>query len=73
MVADDHADPWAASDDDKRFYPRGAAQKVVDEYASETGISMVPQREMGYHGSLKKYVILNEVPGDEVATILQGN
>jgi sulfate adenylyltransferase len=69
MVADDHADPWAASDDDKRFYPRGDAQKVVDDYADETGISMVPQREMGYHRSLKKYVILDDVPSEEVATI----
>ncbi|MGB3222150.1 MAG: bifunctional sulfate adenylyltransferase/adenylylsulfate kinase [Desulforhopalus sp.] len=69
MVADDHADPWAASDNDKRFYPRGYAQKMVDDFAAETGISMVPQREMGYHRSLKKYVILDEVPGDEVATI----
>jgi sulfate adenylyltransferase len=69
MVADDHADPQAGSDDDKRFYPRGDAQKLVADFTAETGITMVPQREMGYHRSLKKYVILDEVPGDEVATI----
>ncbi len=69
MVADDHADPQAGSDKEQRFYPRGDAQKMVAEYAAETGIAMVPQHEMGYHRSLKKYVILGEVPNDEVATI----
>jgi len=28
-VADDHADPLAGSDGEERFYPRGAAQKMV--------------------------------------------
>ncbi len=69
MVADDHADPLAGSDGDKHFYPKGAAQKLVEEYAAETGIAMVPQREMGYHRNLNKYVILDQVPDDEVATI----
>lgn len=69
MVAEDHADPFAGRDDDIRFYPKGEAQRIVDEFASETGISMVPQREMGYHRGLKKYVVLREIPDDEVATI----
>lgn len=69
MVASDHADPMAGSDEDKRFYPRGAAQQLVAEYAGETGIAMVPQREMGYHLGLKRYVALGEVPGEEVLTI----
>lgn len=69
MVASDHADPLAGKDDDGRFYPRGAAQKLVEEYAAETGIAMVPQREMGYHQGLKKYVVLDQVASEEVATI----
>jgi sulfate adenylyltransferase len=69
MVANDHADPRAGSDNEKRFYPRGDAQKMVDDYAAETGIAMVPLREMGYHRSLKKYVVLDQIPNDEVATI----
>jgi sulfate adenylyltransferase len=69
MVAADHADPQAGRDDDKRFYPTGAAQKLVEEYATETGIAMVPQREMGYHQNFKKYVFLDQVPNEEVATI----
>ena len=69
MVAEDHADPLVGSDEDTRFYPRGAAQKLVARYARETGIAMVPQREMGYHLGLKRYVALDEVPGEEVSTI----
>ncbi len=69
MVASDHADPLAGSDEDKRFYPRGAAQKLVEDYAAETGIAMVPQRQMGYHRNLQKYVLLDQVPDEEVATI----
>ncbi|MCP4341724.1 MAG: bifunctional sulfate adenylyltransferase/adenylylsulfate kinase [Desulfobulbaceae bacterium] len=69
MVASDHADPLAGSDEVERFYPRGDAQKLVEDSASETGIDMVPQREMGYHQHLKKYVVLDQVPNKEVATI----
>jgi len=69
MVAEDHADPLAGRDDMKLFYPRGAAQKLVADHAEETGIAMVPQREMGYHQKLKKYVVLNKVAEEEVAMI----
>ena len=69
MVAGDHADPLAGSDLPQRFYPRGAAQQMVADYAAETGIAMVPQREMGYHQGQKKYVLLDQVPNEEVATI----
>ncbi len=69
MVAADHADPLAGSALPERFYPLGAAQQLVDEYAAETDIAMVPQRDMGYHEGLKKYVLLDQVSNDEVATI----
>jgi sulfate adenylyltransferase len=69
MVAEDHADPQAGNDESKLFYPRGAAQQIVAEYSEETGISMVPQREMGYHQDLKKYVVLDNVAEEQVATI----
>ena len=69
MVASDHSDPLAGSDNDERFYPRGAAQQLVAQYAEDTGIVMVPQREMGYHQKLKKYVVLNETDEEDVATI----
>ena len=69
MVSADHADPYAGRDDDKRFYPLRAAQELVADMASETGIEMVPQREMGYHQKTKKYVVLEDVPEKEVAGI----
>ncbi len=69
MVAEDHADPQAGIDDSKLFYPRGVAQQMVAEYSEETGISMVPQREMGYHQELKKYVVLDNIAEEQVATI----
>jgi len=69
MVADDHADPFKGLGRGERFYPAGAAQKLVAEFAPETGIEMVPKREMGYHQQEKKYVLLDEIPEQEVATI----
>ncbi len=69
MVAADQGDPFVGSEDDYRFYPLGAAQQLVADNARETGIEMVPQREMGYHQELKKYVLLNDVPEQEVASI----
>lgn len=69
MVAEDHADPWAGKDGKELFYPYGAAQQMVSDYSKETGISMVPQREMGYHQDLKKYVVLDKIGEEEVATI----
>ncbi len=69
MVAEDQADPWAGTDGEELFYPRGAAQQMVADYSKETGISMVPQREMGYHQELKKYVVLDKIAEEQVATI----
>lgn len=69
MVAEDHADPLAGKDGEQLFYPYGAAQQMVADYSKETGIAMVPQREMGYHQGLKKYVILDDIGEEDVATI----
>jgi len=69
MVASDHADPHAGTDSNDRFYPKGEAQKLVEDYAAETGIDMVPQREMGYHQEQKKYVEVGKGTDELVATI----
>lgn len=69
MVAGDHADPFRQRDDDTRFYPLGSAQALVAEYASETGIEMVPQKEMGYLEDKKMYVELNETADETIASI----
>lgn len=69
MVAEDHADPFVATSNGDRFYPLGAAQKMVAKYASETGIDMVPQRKMGYLEEKKQYVELDKLNGEKAATI----
>lgn len=69
MVAADHADPFVNDPSGKRFYERGAAQELVASLATETGIEMVAQKEMGYHLDQKKYVALAPQPEKEVATI----
>lgn len=69
MVADDHADPFMDRDDGERFYPLGAAQQLVAKYAAETGIEMVPQRQMGYLEEKKKYVVVDGSGDEQVASI----
>ncbi len=69
MVSEDHADPYLGSNNGKRFYPLGAAQELVAEYADDTGIDMVPQRQMGYLEDKKQYVILDKMGNGDAATI----
>lgn len=69
MVAADHADPGACNGEGELFYQREEAQNLVEQYAVETGIAMVPQREMGYHHTKKKYVMTELETDEEVAVI----
>lgn len=69
MVAEDHADPFSRNEDDSRFYPRGEAQQLVAKFAEETGIEMIPQKEMGYHLKQQKYVIIDDAKTDHISTI----
>ncbi len=69
MVAEDHADPFINGEDSRRYYPRGAAQGLVAEMARETGIEMVPQREIGYNTAQKKYVFLSDNNDKAISTI----
>jgi len=48
IVGPEHASPPGVREDGKRFYPRYAAQKLMEEYQAELGIKMVPVREMVY-------------------------
>ena len=68
MVADDHGDPFAGTGQDL-FYPRHAAQKLVDSFSEECGIRMVPERKMGYVEEKAQYVFLDEINGKAVKTI----
>ncbi len=67
MVAEDHADPFKNGND--RFYKKGAAQELVDEVAEETGIAMVPQKNMGYLPEEKRYVVIGPQEKSQGETI----
>lgn len=67
MVAEDHADPYV--NDDQKFYPVGAAQRLVAEYQEETGIVMVPQKQMGYLPDEKIYVEVSQQEKEKLETI----
>ena len=60
VVAADQADPFAETG--ALFYPAGAAQELVHAHEQETGIAMIPLREMVYVEERAEYL-----PADEVA------
>ncbi|HHD63274.1 MAG TPA: bifunctional sulfate adenylyltransferase/adenylylsulfate kinase [Desulfobulbaceae bacterium] len=60
MVAEDHGDPFAGTDNEL-FYPGGAARELVASFEEETGIAMVPERRMGYVEEKAQYVFLDEL------------
>ncbi len=64
MVSQDHGDPFAGSETEL-FYPRNAAQELVADMASETGIEMVPERSMGYLEEKTQYVFMGDVEQDQ--------
>lgn len=68
MVAKDHADPFS-NNGGELFYPSSAAQDLVAEHEKETGVVMVPQREMGYLEEKKCYVVLDAADGQKAVTI----
>ncbi|PID71729.1 MAG: adenylyltransferase [Desulfobulbus propionicus] len=60
MVANDHGDPFAGANNGL-FYPKHAAQELVEKMAPETGIEMVPEQAMGYVEDKAQYVFLKDV------------
>lgn len=68
MVAEDHADPFPNGKGGVRYYPKGAAQEMVAEFAEDTGIEMVPQKRMGYMPEKKIYVEVVE-ENEQIETI----
>jgi sulfate adenylyltransferase len=61
LVADGHGDPFACQQGRALFYPRHAAQELVRDYEAETGIIMVPLREMVYAEDKAQYLVKDEV------------
>jgi len=66
MVAENHGDPFAGTRN-KLFYPKRAGQELVASYEPETGISMVPERHMGYVEEKAQYVFLDAL--DDVSAV----
>jgi sulfate adenylyltransferase len=48
IVGPEHAAPPGVRDDEQRFYPRYAAQKIMEAHQHKLKIQMVPVREMSY-------------------------
>ena len=59
VVAEDQADPFAETG--RAFYPKGAAQELVRTHEEETGIAMIPMREMVYVEERGEYLANDEV------------
>lgn len=70
LVADNHADPKAGTRDDELLYERHAAQQLVHEHESESGIKMVPLLEMVYVEDKAQYIPKNQAtPGMAIKSI----
>lgn len=78
IVADDHGDPFANNSLpnnrlNDRFYPRHAAQDLVESLENDTGIKMVPLKKMVYVEDMAQYIPEDEVePGLNVKRISSG-
>ena len=64
LVADNHADPFAANDKNPLLYPLHEAQELVKSYEVETGIKMVPLTEMVYVEDKAQYIPKSEAGPD---------
>jgi sulfate adenylyltransferase len=56
IVGPEHASPPGVRDDAQRFYPRYAAQQLMEKYQDELAIRMVPVRELCYAPSSGRFV-----------------
>jgi sulfate adenylyltransferase len=56
IVGPEHAAPPGVRDDGRRFYPRYAAQKLMEKYQDELGIRMVAVSELRYSPATEQFV-----------------
>lgn len=61
MVKEDHADPLAGNNHE-RFYPQGAAQKLVKSLEKDVDIKMIPLKNMVYVEEKAQYFPVDQVP-----------
>ncbi|MDQ2070137.1 bifunctional sulfate adenylyltransferase/adenylylsulfate kinase [Natronospira bacteriovora] len=71
IVGRDHAGPGKGSDGEDLYGPYDA-QEMVEEYAEELGIEMVPFQMMVYVKERAEYAPIDEVKDDETALKLSG-
>ena len=70
MVAPDQADPFMHESGDNLFYRPGEAQKRVEEFGPEIGITMVPLTPMAYVRDQARYLPRDQIePGTETQNI----
>lgn len=55
IVGPEHAAPPGVRDNEQRYYPRYAAQKMMEKYQDDLKIKMVPVREMCYRPDLESF------------------
>lgn len=55
IVGPEHAAPPGVRDNEQRYYPRYAAQKMMEKYHDDLKIKMVPVREMCYRPDLESF------------------
>ncbi|WP_027185713.1 bifunctional sulfate adenylyltransferase/adenylylsulfate kinase [Desulfovibrio inopinatus] len=60
-IAEDQCDPYSGMDTNDRFYPKGEALRLVEEYEEEIDISTIPLRPMGYIEEKAQYVVLDDI------------
>ena len=56
IVGSDHASPPRDSMGDERFYPRYAAQELIERFGDEIGIEMVPFERLAYSSKRRRFV-----------------
>ena len=56
IVGPDHAAPPGVRDEAKRFYPRYAAQKMMEQHQHDLAIRMVPVKELCYASDTEAFV-----------------
>lgn len=72
MVTDDQADPFEKSDRKDRYYPLNEAQQLVEKFEEETGIKMVPMKNMVYSEDRAQYIPESEAtPEMDIKDITQ--
>jgi sulfate adenylyltransferase len=55
IVGPEHAAPPGVRDDEQRYYPRYAAQQMMEQYQGDLKIKMVPVREMCYRPATESF------------------